>query len=1014
MSGRPAWNSRVVARERRLPSYDASSDPLCPLSRTPAFKRRSARSKALEAEEERKRRLRSQLTASAPLLPRTADWEMEEERLPRRHATGRPGWQPDGGRRGGGVTFSSPTAVAGDDGAASEAELEALKAILLREGYLERLEGMAGSSGRGRVTEDVIDCVDLLRLSTVEVVEAIGAWRTAAGTVDGQPRPFVWNGVNYLLKLPSDMHRLKRWASLADWLGFSLERNPFLVPAPLEAGRRGAAGRAGGGRVTIGSSTPPSDSHRRRRRLQPREKMSASTGGLGSPYGERDEAAAASIGLSPSHLLKRGHAGGSRRLAASSSSSPAAAGGGAAGGSFRQRSMAGAPASRSGVARAAAGLSGFTPSHIGDTDMLRVRAAEKLLLDEETARGRMVRSRLGRLLPEELTSLDEDEADALAEHRTARVLAFTETAPAASDARRRRHRKPRAAAAVSRPRMPHDSPASPLAARTASAPSSSSSAAGAASAAAAAGAAPLPSFLLRPAPTKTKLSRLEVEIRNRTVETRHLDAQLIRLRAELLEAEQAAAAVTSAEAEPDAAAAAIQAAFRGMVGRRSHKRRQRELEVRRDELAARAAALEAKQAGLAALKQEQLRLKRVRAEEKLRRREAARAAAKREEERLAEEAALTRFEEEQKAAAAAKNLSALEIAKQNRARQQRARQRRRRRKAATRLLGGHIWRYAVRRRERIFRQQAAAATRIQAIVRGRQGRARGQAMMRTTRHAAAARLVQRVYRGHRGRWRAKQRVLLKATADEAKLAASAVFPSALAELASIDDIAPPLARAVEAVVIMTLRDRLAAPPTHLLTWRTLRYRLRQPQMLAKMHSMAKAAAIDRLLLPHSRVEAVRPYFLDPSMTEEGLAAANVAASLLWRWLALMVRIHDLCTLFHPERAWLPEQTPDVYDELDDGVLVAGSAPFLPRSLLRAVAHDMQPMIVGIAADVPSGARASLVRAVLSEMQGAFAHLSQADASLGVCQSLFSRGQHVLLDVDVGISASTRARFMKRM
>ena len=45
------------------------------------------------------------------------------------------------------------------------------------------------------------DLLDLLRIAGVETVEAIARWRTA----QARQAPFVWNGINYLLKMPSDL-----------------------------------------------------------------------------------------------------------------------------------------------------------------------------------------------------------------------------------------------------------------------------------------------------------------------------------------------------------------------------------------------------------------------------------------------------------------------------------------------------------------------------------------------------------------------------------------------------------------------------------------------------------------------------------------------------------------------------------------------------------------------------------------------------------------------------------------
>lgn len=126
-----------------------------------------------------------------------------------------------------------------DDTVAPEQELEVLKAILLREGYLHRIAETAASKEALKTVPTALpDLLDLCRIATVEVVEAIAKWRQA------QPGkstlPFDWNGINYLLKIPSDLDFLAENRPLVAWLGFEVTRNPFVVPLPLEHGAKQA------------------------------------------------------------------------------------------------------------------------------------------------------------------------------------------------------------------------------------------------------------------------------------------------------------------------------------------------------------------------------------------------------------------------------------------------------------------------------------------------------------------------------------------------------------------------------------------------------------------------------------------------------------------------------------------------------------------------------------------------------------------------------------------------------
>merc|ERR1711871_552895 len=104
------------------------------------------------------------------------------------------------------------------------------KHVVLREEYLKRLIEIMYNDGRRRVPSIVPDLMDMLRLCTVETCEAIAHWRAS----QEKPIPFIWNGINYLLKMPSDLDVLQHFKPMKTWLGFSLDRNPMMIPLPME------------------------------------------------------------------------------------------------------------------------------------------------------------------------------------------------------------------------------------------------------------------------------------------------------------------------------------------------------------------------------------------------------------------------------------------------------------------------------------------------------------------------------------------------------------------------------------------------------------------------------------------------------------------------------------------------------------------------------------------------------------------------------------------------------------
>ncbi|KAL7688627.1 putative IQ motif, EF-hand binding protein [Plasmopara halstedii] len=122
-------------------------------------------------------------------------------------------------------------------------ELEVLKCILLREGYLQRLRSASTVGHVGGIhLADTLNLLDLLRTATLEAVEAIVVWRHAKqkGERNGnlqsvsEPEQYKWNGINYLLKLASDLEFLNKHTGLTESLGFTLHRNPFILALNLD------------------------------------------------------------------------------------------------------------------------------------------------------------------------------------------------------------------------------------------------------------------------------------------------------------------------------------------------------------------------------------------------------------------------------------------------------------------------------------------------------------------------------------------------------------------------------------------------------------------------------------------------------------------------------------------------------------------------------------------------------------------------------------------------------------
>ncbi|RHY68497.1 hypothetical protein DYB38_003391 [Aphanomyces astaci] len=259
-------------------------------------------------------------------------------------------------------------------------ELEVLKAIILREDYLTRLLDMSKRESQYTLVGSMANTLDLIRLTTVEVVEAIAAWRKL------QPKhmPFKWNGVNYLLKVPSDLDFMQECDVMVRWLGFSLDRNPFVMPDNLDT--RGQV-------------------------FEPRRPGTPTTSSIDDPF---LSVGGLPVAAAPVHPM-----------------SPTTAAGRTAKTAYETRVLndedlvprpkpAGFQASRPPTTKAKTTV--VLPSQIGDLDVLRIREAEKSLLEEEALFGRFKRDLYGRLVPEAVALQQAKTASIQQTHVTAGVV----------------------------------------------------------------------------------------------------------------------------------------------------------------------------------------------------------------------------------------------------------------------------------------------------------------------------------------------------------------------------------------------------------------------------------------------------------------------------------------------------------------------------------------------------------------------------------------------------------------
>jgi len=222
------WDSRVINGQELLKSYDSNNDPYNLLA---AEKMRRQQIKLVD----KVKSSQNHLSQSQKLMKYKGSQEfpssMKEmhrplsagkEKFPKHQV-------PNASTFATGLTFSAE--LKGDT-AEGLAELEVLKSIINREGYLARLYNITRTVGK-KFDGAVADMLDFVRAASLDAIEKIVIWREAKKDHDAA---FMWNGVNYLIKMPSDLDYLSGYLAVKRWMGFGLERNPFCIPFPMELG----------------------------------------------------------------------------------------------------------------------------------------------------------------------------------------------------------------------------------------------------------------------------------------------------------------------------------------------------------------------------------------------------------------------------------------------------------------------------------------------------------------------------------------------------------------------------------------------------------------------------------------------------------------------------------------------------------------------------------------------------------------------------------------------------------
>ena len=104
------------------------------------------------------------------------------------------------------------------------AEVEILQKIVVREGLLDELRKLLKSQNDvSTCIGEVIELVKALRYQTIDIVEDINSWQMVQKAL----RPFLYRGLNYLVKVKSDLDFMDMYDEIVETFCFEFKSNPF-------------------------------------------------------------------------------------------------------------------------------------------------------------------------------------------------------------------------------------------------------------------------------------------------------------------------------------------------------------------------------------------------------------------------------------------------------------------------------------------------------------------------------------------------------------------------------------------------------------------------------------------------------------------------------------------------------------------------------------------------------------------------------------------------------------------
>lgn len=202
-----------------IPVYNAETDPYCPRAQVKKYNNE----RRIAAEEAASKAKRSDVWIKKTLQSKFDEVPSKFNPAP---------------------TLRVKATGAATSGPESLAEIEILQKVIVRENLLGELQKLLHNQNdvTGCLSE-VVELVKAIRYQTVDIIEDIDSWQYTQPS----PRPFLYRGVNYLIKIFSDLNFLDQYADIVEKFCFEFTSNPLAY----RGGGDIATGLGGNARSTL-------------------------------------------------------------------------------------------------------------------------------------------------------------------------------------------------------------------------------------------------------------------------------------------------------------------------------------------------------------------------------------------------------------------------------------------------------------------------------------------------------------------------------------------------------------------------------------------------------------------------------------------------------------------------------------------------------------------------------------------------------------------------------------------